>query len=578
MRNLPPRLTVLLVLSLTFISSQLWAYKVIEGPKWDLEEGPIGYFVDPAGSEDITDGSDVEAVKQGFQNWQCVLCSSIQFRYDGDNPAPVATGDGQNSVGWAETEEAWPFGPGTLSASVLGICAGGGGPNEADIAFNGADHTWSTTDPVSGDADVGSIAIHEEGHFLGLDHPCTDESETDCLPTEQAVMNPIYPGGIWRTPNEDDQAGVCALYPPGKDSCDEGKVIGSKCEKNCECEPGLQCIMGLDDQRYCSRSCRGDETKCPRGMACMLAARPTGGQGGPAPGACVMYEDASDFPASMACERDTQCRSRNCGLVPALGRTACVQSCASVDQCDDGYVCRDMRCVKPTPDRGVPCPEEPVEEPGCGCQSAAGPGAIPALFLLLPLFVGGLLRRRKSVFPLLFVALFMATQARATVVENMDLARMIELSDTVVRGHVVSIQARKLKATGLIVQDVTLAVNETIIGAQAGAHLTFFVPGGELDGRTNIVPGVSHFAVGEEVVMFLSRWQDRWVQIAVGVGKLRVERRPGQEPSIVDELSGVATYGQDHSGQVKMMGLREAMPSLALEDFRRELKARAQQH
>lgn len=564
---------ILLSLAVLTMSAQAQAYKLIDGPKWDPADGPVGYYIDAAGSEDVTDGSDIEAIKQGFKNWECVLCSSLQFRYDGEAPFKDAAQDGYNIVYWIEREEDWPFGEGTLSASILGICSGGGGPNDSDIVFNGFHHTWSTTDPVSADADIGSVAAHEQGHFTGLDHPCTDESESDCLPTEQAIMNPTYPGGIWRTPNEDDRAGICAMYPPGKDTCEGGKVIGEKCAKNCECEDGLGCIMGFDGQRYCAPSCQGDATHCPRHMVCMLAARSNATEGGPAPGACVKYEDASDFPASAACERDAECRSRNCGLAPALGRTACVQSCASVDQCEAGYACRDNRCVLPAPDRGVPCPEDPVEEPGCGCQSTGNASLGLGLVLLFGLLA---LRRRRLVYGFMgLVALLIGQQAQATVVEAMDLDRMIEIADVVVQGRVVAINTRELKPNGLIVRDITVAVDAKIIGEDCGETLTFMAPGGELADRSQLVPGASQFAVGEEVVMFLSHWRDTWVQIAVGVGKFNVQRQDGQPPQIVDAVSGVATYGRDLSGQSKMMGLRQAVPSLALEDFVRELRGRA---
>jgi hypothetical protein len=79
---------------------------------------------------------------------------------------------------------------------------GPGGTIAGDMHFD-VGHTW-VDDPldVSGDGDFDfyTVALHELGHSLGLDHSGVG-----------TVMDPIY-GGARRTLQPDDIAGIQALY------------------------------------------------------------------------------------------------------------------------------------------------------------------------------------------------------------------------------------------------------------------------------------------------------------------------------------------------------------------------------
>lgn len=569
-----PSVLVVLAAAL-YVSSGAFAFNILEGPKWDLEDGPVGYVIDPAGSDDVTGSSDIKALKHAFKNWECVLCSSIQFRYDGDAPARAVGPDGHNTLYFVEDPGDWPLGPGTLTAAVLGVCTGGGGP-DADIIFNGVDHSWSTTDPLSSDADIESIAVHEIGHLIGLGHPCTDESETDCLSQDVAVMNPVYPGGITRDPLEDDRAGICELYPPGKDTCEGGLVIGQACQENCECERDLRCVEGEDGKRYCAPLCAGDAPHCPKQMACLLAAR-HGAVGVPAEGACVKVTDVSDLPPSAACDRDSQCASDNCGLIPDLGRTACVINCADSEQCPDRHTCLDSRCVLNNPDRGVPCPDVPPEDEGCQC-SGSGRGT-PALALLL-IGIGLLVLRRRVRGPrwtramILSAALIgLPLEGRAAVVAPLDLGQMVALADVIVHGEVEAVTTRELEPGGAIFTVVEVRVLEALLGAQTAGRIEVWVMGGQVGDRSMYVPGSSTYRTGEEVVLLLSRWRQHLVQVAVGVGKFRVQRdRNGQ---LLARESGPAAVvpGRSSTGSATLE-TRSRLPAIPLADLKRELKAR----
>ena len=98
-----------------------------------------------------------------------------------------------------------------------GACSGGGRRPyngcyivDADIQFNEVSYPsnrgrWGTADRGR-HIDVESIAVHEIGHALGLDHPCEN-----C--TVDAVMTPSYVGYPFRYLRQDDTDGICGVYP-----------------------------------------------------------------------------------------------------------------------------------------------------------------------------------------------------------------------------------------------------------------------------------------------------------------------------------------------------------------------------
>ncbi len=384
------------------------AYKLI-GVYWPADDGPVRYALDPAGSDDISDGSDLDAVRNAFRSWSCVEGSRLRFlEADVDGVAAADLDDGINSVFWDE-DGATMQGPATLGIT-LGTA--GGGPDQlvlrtaADIAFNGKDHTWSTGGAGSGGVDVESVAVHEAGHFLGLDHPCTDIAETDCLGPDEAVMTPALPdGAIIRTPFADDMDGVLEVYPQAEDddsTCDGPYRVGEPCGCNDECIDGLLCSAAGGDYAVCVPNCGANPAGCPSDYVCVFAARDGDGD---APAACVAASDPEELPDAALCERDTDCQDGAfCAATPVIGRSVCQRQCDGDGDCNDGYACTDGLCTGAGATAGIRCQEpEPAGEPEpdaqCQCQGTldndAGwpPGA--AFLGILVLFGLAQNRRRR---------------------------------------------------------------------------------------------------------------------------------------------------------------------------------------
>ncbi|MFZ9887756.1 MAG: matrixin family metalloprotease [Myxococcota bacterium] len=346
------------------LSSSASAFRLL-GSSWDADHGPISFHLEPTGSADIDDDSDLDAVRSAFRRWSCVPGSRLRF-VEGALPGVLETepDDGRNSVFWDE-EGRYGLGPGTLGITVGPVPTAAGAPRTyASIVFNGVHHTWSTDEELPSGADridVESIAVHEVGHFIGLDHPCVDAAETDCLGPELSVMHPAYPGGIWRSLRDDDEAGARALYPQVDNSSCEGPFRqGEACTCSEECVESLVCVGGGDGPAQCSARCSSSDISCPVGTVCVLHAADGDDD---AHGLCER-EAGVGKPPGAVCERDDECLQGLCARSTAVARTVCRVPCDVDGDCSELQVCAEGACLPRGPADGISCVSD---DEGCAC-------------------------------------------------------------------------------------------------------------------------------------------------------------------------------------------------------------------
>ena len=171
----------------------------------------VTYWLQQAGSDDFAPEVAVAAVRRGFRAWTAVACAQVTFLELGDVPDPETTmlsgepHNGKNEVVWLEAD-AWHFG-----GHVLGVTAPvvgeGGVLVEADIAFNGKDVLWTVSG--NGGMDLEGVAVHEIGHFIGIQH--NPGPYLAAAPPTMAPYATADAGG--RSLEADDHAAACYLYP-----------------------------------------------------------------------------------------------------------------------------------------------------------------------------------------------------------------------------------------------------------------------------------------------------------------------------------------------------------------------------
>lgn len=179
---------------------QVSAAYVMSGFKWMSGSASWGY--NASGEPASVAGGAHQAMQAAAATWGQ---QGVAFQFTGGGATGAGTGacgggtDGQNTVGW-----------GPQSGSVLAVTcswfSNSGNPKPAvefDMQFD-PDWNWTLGSPTS--VDLQSVALHEFGHALGLNHS-GDGS---------AVMYASYSSGSQkRTPTADDVAGLTAIYGGG---------------------------------------------------------------------------------------------------------------------------------------------------------------------------------------------------------------------------------------------------------------------------------------------------------------------------------------------------------------------------
>lgn len=366
------------------------AYEFI-GPRWQTQDFPVAWDLDADGSRDLSTTADRQAVINAFNAWNAVGGTLARVAAPTSLAAgqQVAGDDDRNRVFWVEcgpNERCWNYGQYTLGVTTP-LYYTTGEMFDADIVFNGRDYVWTVGDGANsrycrgGCTDVFSIALHEQGHFFGLDHPCEPtRNGTNCasIAEAEAVMFAAYPGFPKQALNSDDIAGIRALYPapsPGSGLQGAGCIASGDCSQS---PIPLICAQSTRSA-ICTKACTGTgDTSCPTNYAC----QPKSGGGfaclfasdvvGDLCKACVSGADCSNglciqlqqFSycsrpcAQSGCPSGYQCASFEGSAETFCHPSAdtCANNCGPGGACPTGLECRNTTCVYDAGAEGEACP------------------------------------------------------------------------------------------------------------------------------------------------------------------------------------------------------------------------------
>ncbi len=176
-----------------FDNKTIWDLNTASGNK--VANNTIVWSQTPSVSK--TNANVFTNVAGSFGKWATVQGSRLNFtqRTSSNTTAVNSTSDGENIIAWTSTPS------GDFSASTLAITFSSfsvtptSNFKDGDIIFNDRDFNWSTVGNAS------SVALHEIGHFIGLQHTMS----------MQTVMFP-FDGGLTNL-SADEIAAAIALYP-----------------------------------------------------------------------------------------------------------------------------------------------------------------------------------------------------------------------------------------------------------------------------------------------------------------------------------------------------------------------------
>jgi hypothetical protein len=249
---------------------------------------------------------------------------------------------------------------------------------DADMEFNN-NVNWSTNAFVN-TYDLLSVAVHEAGHWLGLNHTTTSSTP---------VMFPTVTLGVAKqslTPTDEND--VCTVYPGAAGGQGTPCTMGTQCSSGRVCE-GPQ----GGSSKICTQDCTG-MAQCPAGFTCQLstdgsACLPQIGtsdqckfcqSGGEcSSGLCLRFDTGVTF-CSLNCTENAQCGSGYVCQQPegfcVPTSNMCTNQCTSATQCATGYTCTGGTCT-PRGDPGDPCTVSLVCKSCsvCTLESANGPTA-----------------------------------------------------------------------------------------------------------------------------------------------------------------------------------------------------------
>ncbi len=159
----------------------LWGYQ------WPLGSN-VAFYINPNTAQ-VPD--ELAAVSAAADTWNAIYPAGLTFQYQGSTSSTTKSSNGENAIAWDNEGD-----NGTLATAWAWYV--GSTFTETDMVFNDF-YNWTTS---GAQYDIETVALHEFGHWVGLDHSST------------GIMTPSY-SSIDRSIDSDARAGFEAMYGGG---------------------------------------------------------------------------------------------------------------------------------------------------------------------------------------------------------------------------------------------------------------------------------------------------------------------------------------------------------------------------
>lgn len=169
----------------------------------------ISIVINNVGSDDISDGSHIAAVRNAIDAWNEASGTTVNLVENTSATEMARTdweADNIHLVFWDENNDSGFFGgSGTVAVTPVFFFSNGN-IADADILYNGEDFQF-TTEGTGGSYDVQDVGAHELGHLIGFDHSIM----------AGATMYPFVDPTVilHRSLSMDDITGLRTAFPSG---------------------------------------------------------------------------------------------------------------------------------------------------------------------------------------------------------------------------------------------------------------------------------------------------------------------------------------------------------------------------
>jgi len=137
----------------------------------------LRFYLASDGYSTANTAAELNGVRAALAQWQAIPNTLIKFEEAGlvNPPVDVNTSDNTNIIYWTKTTtivNGRTDISGALGVTITSSTVTNNELLQADIVFNGDEYEWFTDffDPKNQDIFVESVALHESGHFLGINH------------------------------------------------------------------------------------------------------------------------------------------------------------------------------------------------------------------------------------------------------------------------------------------------------------------------------------------------------------------------------------------------------------------------